>query len=630
MCRLLLLFIFSLMLVAPQSASAQRRHRAPPAKGKYKKKKHKKHKKGPRKHRAPPAPEPDMPVRNPVELGGFSPSEGPPRTEVAIRGVNFDDTVLVRFNGRRIRITSREPTELKVRIPRRAVTDHFVVSKAGFPDQTTDKQFLVIRTPMIRGFNPRQGGAGTRVRIRGRHFMPGDKFLLGDIELPVVKRRHNRVVVRIPESGATARFAVQRGGAVVARSRRPFDIMAPPPVVDSFSPERGARGTLVRITGRNFEPTDRVTLAGRMVPIRGRGPTYIEVLIRNHVTGNFVIIGRHGRRAMSAETFVVIRPPRIARFQPRFGPPGTRITLYGVGFLNGDQVSVGGAMLTIRTVAHNRIVAELPAGVRSGPIYVQRGSRRYSARGSFEVIHPPVITDLKPRSAPPGSTLVVHGRNFMPGASVLLAGRRIPIVGRRFPEEIVARIPHDARTGEVVVVTRGGSARSPVPFEITHYAALSSFFPLHGLPGKMVILRGQHFHPGLRAFLGNRELSVISRQPTTLKVEIPKGAQSGRIILLSYGRRIVSRLRFTVDKPRPDVEFTFAPPAGRRGSEVTLTLTPPRQDVMVYFDGRPLPKKVLARGRRIVITIPSDARTGYFELELKGRRYRANQVFRVR
>jgi hypothetical protein len=571
-----------------------------------------------------------MPVRKPVELGGFSPSEGAPGTEVTIRGVNFDDTVRVKFNGRGLRIASREPTELRVKIPRRGVTDHFVVSKAGFRDETTEKKFLVIRRPVLRGFAPRQGAAGTRVKIQGEHFLPDDKFLIGAVEVPVVKRRHDRVVIRIPESAAKGRFAVRRGGEIVARSRAPFDIVAPPPVVESFSPKRGVPGTMVRIEGHSFEPSDFVELGGRRLPIRGRGPRHIEVMIRNHTTGKFLIRGRHGRRAMSTETFIVVTPPKIAGFQPRFGPPGTRIVLHGRGFLDGDQVSVGGAMLTIRTVAHNRIVAEMPAGVRSGPVFVQRGPRRFSARASFEVIHPPVITDLKPRAAPPGSTFIVQGRHFMRGASVLLAGRRLPIVARRFPHEIVARIPPGARTGEVVVVTRGGSARSPVPFEIAHHAVLSAFYPLHSLPGKVVTLKGDHFHPGLKVFLGKRELAVIDRKPTTLKVEIPKGARSGRMVLLSHGRRIASKMVFTVDKPRPELEFSFAPMVGRRGSEVTLTLTPPRQGVMVFFDGRPLPKKVLAGGRRIVVTIPSDARTGYFELELRGRRFRAERVFRVR
>jgi hypothetical protein len=84
-----------------------------------------------------------------------------------------------------------------------------------------------------------------------------------------------------------------------------------------------------------------------------------------------------------------------------------------------------------------------------------------------------------------------------------------------------------------------------------------------------------------------------------------------------------------VDEPKPEIEFTFTPMSGKRGSEVTLIVTPPRQ-VMVLYDGRPLPKKVFQGGRRLVVTVPGDARTGFFELELEGKRYRAKRPFRVR
>ena len=76
-----------------------------------------------KKHRAPPAPEPDMPVRKPAEVGGFEPAQGGPGTDVEIRGDNFDQTVRVRFNGRWIRAVNQSPKVIKFRIPNNAVTD---------------------------------------------------------------------------------------------------------------------------------------------------------------------------------------------------------------------------------------------------------------------------------------------------------------------------------------------------------------------------------------------------------------------------------------------------------------------------------------------------------------------------
>lgn len=624
MSRAILVVLLSLLLGQP--AVAQRKHRAPPAKGHHKDKdKHR----GPKKHRAPPAPEPDMPVRQPQEVHGFKPNDGSPGTLVEIHGGHFDDTTRVRFNGRWLRVVEQGPEVLKVRIPRNAVTDRFVVHKAGFPDVTADNEFVVIRNPVVTGFAPRNGGAGTQVTVTGQHFVRDDRFVIGAEELPTVSFRHDRAVVQLTDAARTGRIGVKRAGRVLAWSRHPFEVFAPPPVIDGFSPPRGERGTVVRITGRNFEPTDFVELEGRRLRIRNRGATFFEVMIGRNATGRFMVRGRRGRQALSSGTFIVIRPPRITGFAPAFGPPGTRITVEGEGFLDGDEVYVGGGMLTMRRVTDRRIVAEIPAGVASGPVFVQRGGRKFMARGRFEVILPPAITDISPRSAPPGATIQIKGRNFTPDISVLLAGRKLRIVGRRLPDEVAVQIPPHARTGEIMVVTRAGSARSPVPFTISPYAELGSVFPLHGLPGTRVTLRGQHFHPGLKVWLGDLQLPVTRLTGTVVEVSIPKGARSGRFAIESHGRRFPSRLAFAVDQPRPELEFTFAPTAGRRGSEVTLFLSPPTQVVMVYFDGRPLPKKVLEAGRRLVITVPSDARSGYFEIEHRGQRYRAKQIFRV-
>jgi hypothetical protein len=67
------------------------------------------------------------------------------------------------------------------------------------------------------------------------------------------------------------------------------------------------------------------------------------------------------------------------------------------------------------------------------------------------------------------------------------------------------------------------------------------------------------------------------------------------------------------------------PTQARRGNEVRLHIHPPHP-VAVFFNGRPLPKKVTAGGRVLVVTVPGDARSGTFEVAWRGRRYRSNRL----
>jgi hypothetical protein len=622
MSRSFQLFVSSLVLcglLSAPPAGAQHRHRAPPAKGK---------KKG---HRRP-APEPSMPVRKSPVVSSFVPQNGPPRSIVLIKGDNFDATTKVRFNGRWLKIVQRSKKTLEVRLHPRAVTDHFVIHKAGFPDLSTSKPFNVIRPPKIHNFKPRRGGPGTRIKIFGQHFLPDDVFVVGNVELQTRRIKPHRARVIIPAGAVSGKIGVKRSGRVIARSRGPFDVIGAPPIVTDFQPTQGPRGEVVKINGKNFEGTDWVELNRKRVPIRNRSHKHIDVQIGNHTSGRFLIRGRHGRHAFSAGTFSVLRPPVVRRFFPPFGPPGTRVTLLGAAFAPGDQVYVGRAMLTIRTQTENKIVAELPAGVSSGRVFVKRAQRSFFARGRFEVIHPPVITDIEPKMAPPKAVIKIAGRNFLPGTRVLLAGRSMRVVRRRLPNEVEVEVPPNGRTGQIVVVTRGGSVKTPFAFRVAQFAQISSFFPLHAPPKANVTIRGTHFHKGVKVFFLRSALPIERQTARMIQVAIPEHlkGKTARFRLESYGRSIESRLPFRVDVPKPPVEFTFHPETARRGGEVTLFLTPPRPNITVFYNGRPLPKKVLAGGRRIVITIPGDGRSGFFEIEFNEKRYRAKKRLRVR
>jgi hypothetical protein len=75
----------------------------------------------------------------------------------------------------------------------------------------------------------------------------------------------------------------------------------------------------------------------------------------------------------------------------------------------------------------------------------------------------------------------------------------------------------------------------------------------------------------------------------------------------------------------PPISFSFHPNSARRGEDVNLYVSPPGQNVTVFFDGRPLPKKAYDDSARLVVTVPGDANSGYFELEWKGIRFRASE-----
>jgi hypothetical protein len=65
----------------------------------------------------------------------------------------------------------------------------------------------------------------------------------------------------------------------------------------------------------------------------------------------------------------------------------------------------------------------------------------------------------------------------------------------------------------------------------------------------------------------------------------------------------------------------LSPTTAKRGQRVELQLDPPAQNVMVYLNGRKVPKRV--QGNTLTVVVPGWARSGHFEVEWEGRRYRS-------
>jgi hypothetical protein len=585
---------------------------------------------------APKDPNQGWKVRKRPEITSFAPAQGAPGSVVTIFGRYFGRTTVVRFNGRTLPILRRARGQMAVRIPRKAASDHFVLAKPGFRDVSSAKTFFVTRRPQIRKVRPLRGTPGVIVRVRGQHFLPTDTLLINNLPLHVLKIRPRGIKARLPKGAVSGRLSIRRGNRIVASSKFVFQVALPPPLVTGISPLSGSPGTVVRLTGRNFDTKDIVRLAGRKVPIRSRSNTMFEVVIGRHNTGRFAITGPGGRLAHPKPVFTIIRPARLKSFSPKFGPPGTRIRIFGNHFLPSDRPYLNNRALTVRTTSATQIVAEIPAGVASGFITLRRGTRIFRLRrrrGLFRVQLAPALVAVRPAAAPPGALIEIQANNLDKSVSVLLSGQRLRIVKRNLRANTIwVKLPGRARTGRLVVVTSAGSSSWRRNFVITQYASLRAFFPLAGVTGTTIRVKGANFHKGVRVYLGKYELQVTRILPTQLWARIPATVPptSGRIIVQSYGRKVASPLKFRLTAAPPEVAFRVAPLRVYRGGEVTLFLTPPRRYVSVYYNGRLLPKRVLRNGAQLVVTIPADAKSGYFEIEYRGRRYRAKSRVRVR
>ena len=81
-------------------------------------------------------------------------------------------------------------------------------------------------------------------------------------------------------------------------------------------------------------------------------------------------------------------------------------------------------------------------------------------------LEPPVgITSLAPNKGVVGNTVVINGKGFDPGATVMFGGQPAPVL-RQGPSSLLVRVPDAASTGEVVVTNPGPEVSNGLVFTV--------------------------------------------------------------------------------------------------------------------------------------------------------------------
>lgn len=329
------------------------------------------------------AAQPTAPARHAPAVAEIQPDTGPPGCEVVIKGDNFDNTTRVRFNGAWLRVTARSSRQLRVRLPKPASSDHLIISQRGFDDVTIPQIFNVLRPASITGFSPKRSAPGVEVAITGTNFLPSDRVVLGDVELRASLIQPERIMVRLPANAPSGKLGIRRGESV-SWSSELYEVTGPP-VLSGFTPNRGAPGSVVRLSGDHFEPTDEVELDGERLAIKARSVIAIDAIVAGPRGGKFTIVGRNGRRAESTGTFTVNRFADLASFAPAHGRAGSRVTLRGVNFHPGMRVLLGNLVLREVERRDNYVVVEIPEGAASGPFRLDSYGKRVLSRTDFTV-----------------------------------------------------------------------------------------------------------------------------------------------------------------------------------------------------------------------------------------------------
>ncbi|MDZ7808407.1 MAG: IPT/TIG domain-containing protein [Gracilimonas sp.] len=112
--------------------------------------------------------------------------------------------------------------------------------------------------------------------------------------------------------------------------------------------------------------------------------------------------------------------PEITNIQPNSGPPGTMVTISGVGFSedpSNNEVYFNGLQADITSASDSELKATVPDGATTGVISVKVGNATASGPSFTVESQAPGISSVNPESGVVGDEVTITGMHFSETAS---------------------------------------------------------------------------------------------------------------------------------------------------------------------------------------------------------------------
>jgi hypothetical protein len=309
---------------------------------------------------------------------------------------------------------------IKVPFELYAQSSQLRISIGGFVLNSPD--YFVLKSPQFT-FSPLNGTWNSIVTLTGRFntIGSGNKVYFNNTEANIVSVTDKQMVVTVPstfpESSAVIRYIVAPFNVI---SSDTFRIDSP--VIKSFSPASGPKGTTITIRGKNYNPTATTVYFGDVlatnlsvndstvfadVPLIANGPVKISVKV-------------FSQTVTSLADFSITNPV-VNIISPLSGTFDDEITINGENFIppsGTTTVSFDGIQATIVSITSSKIVVKVPLECDSIPraISVIAGSNSIISADKF-TLNPPEITAVSPATYTAGQDVIISGHNFNPAAS---------------------------------------------------------------------------------------------------------------------------------------------------------------------------------------------------------------------
>ncbi len=351
-------------------------------------------------------------------------------------------------------------------------------------------------------------------------------------------------------------------------------VLTAAPVISSFSPNHGAPGTQVTLTGAGLLTATKVEFDDVLADFKVVNDAQILAVVPSTATSGQLRVTTPAGAATSSGIFRAA--PRISDFMPTRSAPNMEVSINGFNFNGVTHVQFNGSNAAFSVIGETQIRAVVPAGGADGPIRVTTDAGTVLSTSDFVVTGPgPIIDSFSVAFGAPGAEIRIYGVNFVDVTKVEFNGA--PVTNGSVPAEtqIIVEVPGNASTGRVKVTTAAGSGTSTNDFTVTCAPVITGFAPTFGVAGDTVhtiTIYGINFDtfisPGVWFNTQQVTSSPGTPTPDQIIVSVPYGASTGPIWVYNACGYGASYSNFVVTTA-PIVE-RFEPWLGPPGTQVRI------------------------------------------------------------
>jgi large repetitive protein len=391
----------------------------------------------------------------------FSPTLGGYYTPVTIDGLNLSTATRVTVNGVSESITGQTP--LQITLTNNPGTGPIeVVTPLG--SAVTSTNFTNSAGPLVTDFYPVLGPAGSRVTIDGLNFTGATsvKFGATDASFDVTAATQISATVPSISLGNYDLEVISSLGSDTTSSN--FIVTGAAPIITSFTPTNGVRGTSVTLNGADFTNLDSPAVKFNGVAASTQPVTTTTELVAtvpaDATTGLITAANASGTGA--SPSFFYLQP-WITALSTNGGIVNASFTMTGRSLTNTASVQVGGVNYTFSNSA-SQIVATIPSNAVSGQIEITTPGGIFILTSTFAIL--PKIYGFSPDLGPAGTLVTISGTSLFDVTSVEFNGVAAAVSSATSNQAQVV-VPASATAGPLTVVTPYGNDSSTNSFTVT-------------------------------------------------------------------------------------------------------------------------------------------------------------------